>query len=70
MVIHHAVAEGNRADIDRIIAAFSKGLGEKITKIKGVPIKEFKDLDDFALEEAMLDMTAKDFNKVRIFLYM
>ena len=63
LVIHYPVLDANRKDVDRIIAAFKEGLGKKVTEVKSAPIKVIKNPDDL-MEEAMIENTAEDFNKV------
>ena len=63
LVIHHPVFGKNMTEIQRLVDAFNEGFGGKVTEIRPVPIKVINTNDEMA-EEAMLEMTAEDFNKV------
>ena len=63
LVIHHPIMGANREDLDRVILAIHAGLGDKVSELKAVPIKEVKDPNGF-IEDAMIEMSADDFNKV------
>ncbi|MCM8530848.1 MAG: hypothetical protein NE330_06790 [Lentisphaeraceae bacterium] len=63
LVIHHPVDARNRKDVDRLILAFKDGFGGKLKDVKSVPIKEY-DMSAEMPEEAMMENTAEDFNKI------
>jgi hypothetical protein len=63
LLIHHPIFNNNTKDIERLTEAFDLGFGGKVTEIRQVPIKVITG-DDMMAEEAMLEMTADDFNKV------
>ena len=64
LVIHHPVSEKSRSDVDRLVEAFQEGLGDTISEVRPVPIKNI-DMDaEIIPEEAMMEMTAEDFNRV------
>ena len=64
LVIHHPVSENSRDDVDRLVAAFKEGLGDSVDEVIAAPIKDI-DMDaELIPEEAMMEMTAEDFNKV------
>ena len=63
LVVHHPVIQKNRRDIDRMVTAFNDGFGGKIKEMRTVPIKEY-DMSMEMPEEAMMENTAEDFNKV------
>lgn len=62
LVIHHSVSKEHKRDIDDLVLSFKKGLGENVSELKAVPLKEV-DFDDI-LAEAMEENTAEDFNRV------
>ena len=64
LVIHHPVSEKGRDDVDRLVAAFKEGLGGVVSDVVAAPIKDI-DMDaEIIPEEAMMEMTAEDFNRV------
>ena len=64
LVIHHPVSEKSRGDVDRLVEAFTDGLGDAVDDVVAAPIKDI-DMDaEMIPEEAMMEMTAADFNKV------
>jgi len=65
LIIHHPVVGNQQKHLARLLPAFKKGFGDKVTELKKVPIKVLKNkADDLLMEEAMMEMTAEDFNKV------
>jgi hypothetical protein len=67
LVIHHPTTESGMDNVTRLVEAFRKGFGNKLVDIRAVPIKELstgEDEDEMMMEEAMLEMTADDFNKI------
>ena len=66
LLIHHPITgEQGQADLDRIKEAFNQGFGGKVSEIRAVPIKNIPPgNDEMMMEEAMMEMTADDFNKV------
>ena len=64
LVIHHPVSENSRGDVDRLVEAFTDGLGDAVSEVVAAPIKDI-DMDaELIPEEAMMEMTAEDFNRV------
>lgn len=63
LIIHHPVYGNSTREIDRLVEAFKKGFGTKVTEVRAQPIKIISNENEMA-EEAMLEMTAADFNRV------
>ena len=63
LVIHHPVLGNSMKGIKRLVDAFNKGFGGKVTEIRLMPIKVINTIDEMT-EEAMIENTAEDFNKV------
>ena len=63
LVIHSSISEAHKEDMMKIIDSFKEGFGGKITEMVVVPIKDFPD-SEAMMEEAMMENTAADFNKV------
>ena len=63
LVIHNHISETHREDIDKIIAAFKEGFGGKVNEMVVKAIKDYPG-DEAMMEEAMMENTAEDFNKV------
>ncbi|MCM8529254.1 MAG: hypothetical protein NE327_22215 [Lentisphaeraceae bacterium] len=64
LIIHHPVSSRSRGDVDRLVEAFKEGLGEAFSEVRPAPIKDI-DMDaELIPEEAMMEMTAEDFNNV------
>ena len=64
LLIHHPVSKRAMGDILLIQKAVQEGFGESVSEVRLAPIKDI-DMDaEFFPEEAMMEMTAKDFNQV------
>ena len=64
LVIHYPLAKNNQEDLNRIVAALKAGLGDKAGEMKKAAIKDLKGKNGEIAEEAMMENTAADFNKV------
>ena len=63
LVIHNTVSDSHKAEVMKLIDSFKEGFGGKVTDMVVVPIKEYPG-DEALMEEAMMENTAEDFNKV------
>jgi len=63
LVIHNTINETHQKDVQKLIDSFKEGFGGKVSEMRVRPIKEFAG-DDAMMEEAMMENTAEDFNKV------
>jgi hypothetical protein len=63
LLLHHPTDTRNRVELDRLAEVFTRGFGGKVTEMRTVPIKDYV-LSDEMSEEAMMESTAEDFNKV------
>lgn len=64
LIIHHPVSKTGMADINRMLEAFKDSMGQSVSEFILAPIKNV-DMDaELIPEEAMMEMTAEDFNKV------
>ena len=63
LLIHHPIFGENMGEINRLIRYFREEFGGKIKEIRPVPIKDVSTEDELE-EEAMLEITGADFNKV------
>lgn len=63
LVIQNQVSDAHKPDVDKIVEAFKEGFGGKVTQMVVKPIKEFAG-DEALMEEAMMENTAEDFNKL------
>ncbi len=63
LVIHHPISENGKKHLLPILDSFKEGLNGKIKEIRAVPIIAFPN-EDAMLEEAMMEITAEDFNNI------
>jgi hypothetical protein len=64
LIIHNFVSKRNPKDLQRIADSIHEGIGEKVTEVRMLSIKDLKFDDEMLYEEAMMESTAEDFNKI------
>ena len=63
LVIHNTVSDKHKEEVMKLINSFKEGFGGKVSEMVPVPIKEYPG-DEALMEEAMMENTAEDFNKI------
>lgn len=63
LVIHNTVSEAHKGEVMKLIESFKEGFGGKVTEMVIKPIKDYPG-DEALMEEAMMENTAEDFNKI------
>lgn len=63
LIIHQPVSKNGRQFLDKKIGYFKDGFGDSIKELIVAPIKDI-DIDKISPEEAAMEMTAADFNRV------